>query len=77
MLNSATLILTILAFSLKLKSCMDDPLLLQLFANPTLDIPRNTVRDYMHSRIITVTVHAPDMNMMNVEHTVDLRDILP
>jgi len=69
-------IVTVLALGFKLKCSVADTVLTKLLAYVLLDLVMISAGDHVHSGIILLSIHAPYMNMMNVEDAGYLADML-
>ena len=65
-------LLTFLVFGLDLERGVEDSVLGKLLAYVTLDVRRRGIRDDVHRRIKVLSVGRPNVDMMNVENSVDL-----
>ena len=68
----AMLLVAVLALALELECRVSDAVLLQFITNFVLDLVRVAVCYHVHSGIIALPVHAPNVNMVHAKHTGDL-----
>ena len=76
MLNVAVLLVAMLTLCLKLKRYVSNAVLRELFPDLFLYFMSISACDYVHRSVIALSVHTPDVNVVNVKHTVDLSDML-
>ena len=69
--HMAVLFVAMLTLLFQFQSCMADAVLLQFLANGILDMVGICAGDDVHGREIAVAVHAPKVDMMHVQHTVN------
>ena len=72
MLHSAAFLVAMLAFCLQLQRYVVNSMLRQLSAHPILNLMGITLCHHVHSSKIAITVHAPNVNVMNIDHAVKL-----
>ena len=76
MLYVAVLLVAVLAFFFELKGGVAYAVLSQLLSHLVLDMVRMAVGDHVHGGVITLPVHAPDVDVVNVYDTFDLAKML-
>ena len=69
------LFVTVLAVLFKLKSCVNDSVFRQLFFCFTFYSVSITVCDDVHCGVTALTVHCPNMNVMNVKNAVNFAQV--
>ena len=72
----AMVFVAMLALSFKLKGSVHYTVLTQFLAYLVLDMMRLTVCDNMHGCIAALSIQAPHMDMVNVQHAVYLAEML-
>ena len=75
-LNVAMLFCALLTLTFKLKSNVPNAVLVQLLAYCRFYCFLITVCNNMHRCIIALSVHTPNMDMMNTKHSVDVKNML-
>ena len=75
--HMAVLFMAMFAGCFQLQSGVDDAMLPQLPAHSVLNVVRVTFCHNVHGGIVAVAVHAPDMNVMHIQHTLNMAQVLP
>ena len=76
MLHMAVFIMAVLTLRFQFQRCVPDAVFPQLFAHPFLDLVRVPVDHDMHRCVIALPVHAPDVNVMNVQYAFYVANML-
>ena len=71
--HGTLLIVAMLVFRFKLKGSVADTVFTQFFADFLFYLMGIRICDDVHGGIVVMTVHAPYMDMVNTENTVDFR----
>ena len=74
--HMATLRMAMLVCIFEFKSGVGDVMLAELLSYHFLYPMTLTVGNYVHGGVIFLSVHAPYVNMMNVNHSVDMQKML-
>ena len=73
-----TMLLTaMLSLGLQFQRCMMDAMLCQLLTHAFLNFVRIAAGHHVHGGVIAIAVHAPNVDMMCVNHTLNANDMLP
>ncbi len=65
-LHMAVFLRTMLTSLFQLQSDMTDPVLSQLLPDSLLDVPMISVCHNVHGGIVVLTVHTPNMNVVDI-----------
>jgi hypothetical protein len=76
MLNVTMHLGAILTFVFKLKRCVANSVLAKLRSYLFLDLACLAIYNDVHSRIVFLTVHTPNVDVMNVQNAFDLANML-
>ena len=75
-LNVAMLLVAMLAALLQLERDVSNAVLRELLSHSVLDLVCIGIGDDMHRGVMAFAVHAPNVDMVDVQHAVDLENML-
>ena len=72
-MDSAILFVTMFTGSFEFKRCVGNAMLRELFANGFFDVVRISLGNYMKSCVITLPIHTPNVNVVNIQNAIASR----